>query len=112
MQTLHGERGTTLPPSGSRLERVTDPSQLRDTISEMAKNRRPSGWDKAIERATRALAANKRRLDAASTTGLASDKTLGAAATTPIQPVAVPTVPKPFSAPPPAGKRRKKRQRR
>ena len=42
----------------------------------MAGAKKPRTWTKAEERASRALAANKARLESANGTGLASDKTL------------------------------------
>ncbi|MGH2975500.1 MAG: hypothetical protein ACRDLL_11625 [Solirubrobacterales bacterium] len=78
---------------------------------QVAKRKRPRKWMTPLERARRALAANKRRLDAAGSTGLASEKTLSTRGYDPDPAGGGPTVPKPTGAPPP-GKRKKKRRRR
>jgi hypothetical protein len=77
----------------------------------MAKARKAPGWtEKTLARASRALALNKERLDAASGSGLASDKTLGSRGYDPDPSGGGPKVPRQLA--PPAGRRRKKRQGR
>ena len=77
----------------------------------MAKAKKPRSWTNAMERATRALAANKARLESANSTGLASDKTLSHRGYDPNPEGGGPRVPKQVQAAQ-TGKRRKKRRRR
>jgi hypothetical protein len=77
----------------------------------MAKARKARWWtEKTLARASRALAINKERLEAASSAGLASDKTLGSRGYDPDPSGGGPKVPRQVASP--AGKRRKKRRRR
>jgi hypothetical protein len=76
----------------------------------MAKKRKPRGWtEKTVERANRALATNKERLDAASGSGLASDETLGSRGYDPDPSGGGPKIPRQVA--PPAGKPKKRRRR-
>ena len=77
----------------------------------MAKVRKVRGWtEKTLGRASRALAINKERLDAASSAGLASDRTLGSRGYDPDPSGGGPKVSRQVA--PPAGKWRKKRRHR
>jgi hypothetical protein len=74
----------------------------------MAKPRKARGWtEKTLQRASRALAVNKKRLDAASGSGLASDTTLGSRGYDPDPSGGGPKMPRQVA--PPAGKRPRKR---
>jgi hypothetical protein len=78
----------------------------------VAKSKKPRrGWTKEIKRAARASAANKKRLDTASSSGLASDKTLADRGYDSDPTGGGPRVPRPASAPEP-GKGEKQKQRR
>jgi hypothetical protein len=76
----------------------------------VAKPKKPGEWSKALERARRALKANKARLDASSSTGLASDKTLRVRSYDPDPSGGGPKVPRQVASA--AGKRRKRKRRR
>jgi hypothetical protein len=76
----------------------------------MAKARKARGWtEKTLARASRALAKNRERLDAASSTGLASEKTLSSRGYDPDPSGGGPKVPRQVA--PPTGKQPKKRRR-
>jgi hypothetical protein len=70
----------------------------------------PRSWTNAIERAARALSANKRRIESAAATGVGSDKILRARSYDPDPQGGGPVVPK--QSPPPlqkTGRRQRKR---
>ncbi len=75
----------------------------------MAKQQRPRSWKKAVDRATRALAANKQRIESASSSGIASNRTLQDRAYDPDPTGGGQKLPQQSAAPLQKGKRRKRR---
>jgi imidazolonepropionase-like amidohydrolase len=76
----------------------------------MAKQSRPRSWAKTLDRAARASAANKARLEAASSAGTASEKTLSGCGYDPDPSGGGPRPPRQVQAA--LARKRKKRRRR